>query len=158
MYSQLEKVMILKTVSIFAATEDSVLSEIASILKQLEVRAGEQIFAEGDHGTSMYIIVSGRVRVHNGERTLNELGARAVFGEMAMLDPEPRIASVTALELSRLFRIDHASFYEVMADRVEVARGIIRVLIGHLRARVRDIAALHERVQALEEPAAGASD
>jgi len=150
MLSTLEKVMTLKTVSIFAATADMVLVEIAAILSELEVRAGEQIFAQGDMGTSMYIIVSGRVRVHDGERTLNELGPRDVFGEMAMLDPEPRIASVSALEPSLLFRIDHGPFYEVMADRVEVARGIIRVLTGHLRARVRDVATLHQRVRELE--------
>ena len=41
----------------------------------------------------MYIIVSGRVRVHDGERTINELGEREVFGEMALLDPAPRAAS-----------------------------------------------------------------
>lgn len=150
MLSTIEKVLILKTVSIFATTADDVLLEIAPILTELEVPAGEQIFAKGDQGTSMYIIISGRVRVHDGDRTLNELGPRAVFGEMAMLDPEPRIATVTALEPCQLFRIDHGPFYQVMADRVEVARGIIQVLIGHLRARVRDLSLLHQRVDELE--------
>lgn len=60
---------------------------------------------------------------------------RDVFSEMALLDPEPRLASVTAVEPTRLFRLAQAPFYELMADRPEVATGIIRVLTGHLRAR-----------------------
>ncbi|GAB4441537.1 MAG: hypothetical protein OHK0015_38990 [Chloroflexi bacterium OHK40] len=150
MLTTLEKVLILKSVSIFSDTADVVLAEVAAILSEEEVPAGTPIFARGDLGTSMYVIVSGRVRVHDGERTLNELGSRDVFGEMALLDPEPRIASVTAIEDTLLFRVDHEPFVQVMADRVEVALGIIRVLTRHLRARVRDVAALDERVRWLE--------
>jgi CRP-like cAMP-binding protein len=150
MRSTLEKVLVLKTVSIFAETADVVLLELAAIVKEEHVAAGAQVFAKGDLGTSMFLIAAGRVRVHDGEHTLNELGPRDVFGEMALLDPEPRLASVTALEPTQLLRIDHGPFYEVMADRIEVARGIIKVLTGYLRARVRDLAELHARVRELE--------
>jgi CRP-like cAMP-binding protein len=81
---------------------------------------------------------------------LNYLGERDVFGEMALLDPEPRLASVTAIEATRLFRLDQAPFYELMAERPEVATGVIRVLSGHLRNRVRDIAGLNARIKELE--------
>jgi CRP-like cAMP-binding protein len=76
---------------------------------------------------------------------------RDVFSEMARLDPEPRLASVTAVEPTRLFRLAQAPFYELMADRPEVATGIIRVLTGHLRARVRDLARLDARAKELEQ-------
>jgi len=149
--STIEKVIILKTVSVFSQTPDDVLAEVAALLEEVEAAEGETIFGKGDLGDSLYVIVDGKVRVHDGERLLNDLGERDVFGEMALLDPEPRLASVTAVEPARLFRLAQAPFYELMADQPEVAAGIIRVLTGHLRARVRDLARLDARVRELEQ-------
>jgi CRP-like cAMP-binding protein len=98
----------------------------------------------------MYIILDGKVRVHDGERLLNYLGERDVFGEMALLDPEPRLASVTAAGVTRLFRLDQAPFFELMEERPEVATGIIRVLTSRLRDRVKDIGQLNARIKELE--------
>ena len=53
---------------------------------------------------------------------------------MAALDPEPRSATVTATEATRLFRLEQESLYDLMADRIEVVRGVIRVLCHRLRA------------------------
>jgi CRP-like cAMP-binding protein len=69
---------------------------------------------------------------------LNYLGARDVFGEMALLDPEPRSATVTAVEDTALLRLDQASFQELLEERSEVARSIIKVLTRRLRERIRD--------------------
>ncbi len=151
MLSTIEKVITLKTASIFAGTPDEILAEVASLLEEVELKEGETIFEKGDAGDSMYIIVDGQVRVHDGGRTLNYLGEGDVFGEMAVLDPEPRLASVTAVEDTRLFRLDQEPFYELMDERIEVARGIIHVLSQHLRARVRDLNDLRARLEALEQ-------
>jgi CRP-like cAMP-binding protein len=140
--STIEKVIVLKTVDIFSATAEEVLAEVADLLIELEAPTGTPIFAKDDPGDSMYIILSGRVRVHDGDNTLNELGERMVFGEMAMLDTEPRLASVTAVEDTVLLRLDQEPFYELMDDRIEIALGVIRVLTGHLRDRMRDLAAV----------------
>jgi CRP-like cAMP-binding protein len=137
--SRIEKVLILKAVGIFAETPDEVLADVAELLHEHEAPAGTRIFARGDAGTSMYIIVDGEVRVHDGDHVLNHLYTRDVFGEMALLDPEPRVASVTAVADTRLLRLDQEPFYELMDERNEVARGVIRVLTQHLRARVRDL-------------------
>lgn len=140
MLATTDKIPILRAVGLFAETPDDTLAELADLLRPLEARAGQTIFQKGEAGDCLYIIVSGRVRVHDGERTLNYLGPCEVFGEMALLDAEPRLASVTATEDTSLFRLDQAPFYELMASRSEVARGVIRVLCGHLRARVQDMA------------------
>ena len=150
MLSTVEKVLILKSVSVFSQTPDNVLADVATLLEEVDVSPNETIFNQGDPGDSLYIIQDGKVRVHAGEQLLNYLGEREVFGEMALLDPEPRLASVTAMEPTRLFRLDQASFYQLLAERPEVGAGIIRVLTGHLRNRVRDIAQLNGRLQALE--------
>lgn len=150
MLSTIEKVIILKTVSVFGRTADDVLADVAPLLEEVDVAADEVIFQKGDMGDSLYIIVAGRVRVDDGDRLLNYLGERDVFGEMALLDAEPRVASVTAVEPTRLLRLDQAPFFELITDRPEVAIGMIRVLTGHLRARVRDVTELSAQVQELK--------
>ena len=153
MLAIIERVIILKTVGVFGRLDDPLLAEVAELLEEEEVAAGATIFAEGDLGTSMYIIVDGEVRVHSGAHTLNHLKEREVFGEMALLDPEPRLASVTAMVDTRLLRLDQAPFYELLEDRIEVARGIIQMLARRLRARVADLNALRARLASLEQPA-----
>jgi CRP-like cAMP-binding protein len=150
MLSTLEKVLILKGVHIFAETPAEVVADVATIVTEVEIAAGETLFEKGERGDSMYVIVSGKVRVHDGSRTVAELGERQVFGEMALLDPEPRSASVTALEDTQLFRVEAEPFFELIDDRPEVARGIIRVLTGYVRARMRELAALDTRLQEVE--------
>jgi HEAT repeat protein len=139
MLTTIEKVIILKTVNIFEGTPDAVLSDVASLLEEIEVEPDQAIITKGEIGASLYIIVHGRVRVHDGETTLNYLGARDVFGEMALLDPQPRMASVTTVEETLLFRLAQEPFYDLMENRIEVARGIIQVLCRRLRALTLDI-------------------
>ena len=151
MLSNVEKVLVLKTVPMFSQTPDEVLADVADLLEEIEAAKDETIFKKDDPGDSMYIIVEGKVRVHTEERFLNDLGESDVFGEMALLDPEPRLASVTAVELTRLFRLDQGPFYQLMAERPEVATGIIRVLTRLLRDRVRDLSQLESRIKELEQ-------
>ncbi|MBC8332157.1 MAG: cyclic nucleotide-binding domain-containing protein [Anaerolineae bacterium] len=134
----IEKVLILKTVSIFAETPDDLLAELAAYLEERHVAAGQVIFEKGDPGDSMYIIVAGKVRVHDGGRTLNELSDRDVFGEMALLDPAPRSASITASEDTYLLCLDHDPFYEAVDTRSEIARGVIQVLSQKIRGMIEE--------------------
>ncbi|UCC86756.1 MAG: SpoIIE family protein phosphatase [Anaerolineales bacterium] len=147
MLATTEKVSILKSVSIFVETPEETLAQVAALLEEVTLKSGQIIFEKGDIGASMYVIAAGRVRVHDGERTLNHLTDRDVFGEMALIDSEPRLASVTAVEDTHLLRLDQKPFYKLMDERPEVARGIIRVLSEHLRARVRDLGALRTRLE-----------
>jgi CRP-like cAMP-binding protein len=73
-----------------------------------------------------------------------------VFGEMALLDPEPRMASVTAVEDTQLLRLEREAFLSLMARHVEVAQGVIRVLLRRLRARGQDVAELRARLLQLD--------
>ena len=73
------------------------------------------------------------MRIHAGDETLTELGPDQVFGEMTVLTAEVRTASATALEETRLLRLDQDVLYEVMAGRPAVSKGIIKVLVERLR-------------------------
>jgi CRP-like cAMP-binding protein len=128
-----EKVMILKGVQMFSRTPEEVLEDLAAILEEVDLKKDEYIFRQGDPGDSMYIIIDGGVRVLDGERQINQLGARDIFGELALLDPEPRSASVQAMEDTRLFRIDRETFSELMAGSISIVRGVLHVLCERLR-------------------------
>jgi CRP-like cAMP-binding protein len=129
----IERVITLKAVDMFSRASEDVLAEVAGILEEVEVQAGEVVFEKGAAGDSMYIIVSGRVRVYDGERTIGELGPRDIFGELALLDPEPRLASITATTDAALLRLDREAFGELMAANIEIVRGVLHVLCERLR-------------------------
>ncbi|HET7842590.1 MAG TPA: cyclic nucleotide-binding domain-containing protein [Xanthomonadales bacterium] len=102
----------------------------------LEVGAGKPIFREGDAGSEMYIIESGTVdivRAAKGPDPLAQLGPGDFFGEMSILEDQPRFASAMARTNVRLLRIDRAAFGEVLAQNVEIAIRIMRKLTARLR-------------------------
>jgi AAA family ATP:ADP antiporter len=146
MHSTVERVLILRSVNLFKSTPDDALAELSELLSEVEVPAGRDIVHKGEQGNSMFIIVHGKVAVVDGERVLNTLDERAVFGELALLDTEPRSATIRAVEDTLLFRLDQEPFYELMSDRAEVAMGTIQMLTTNLRARVREVMELHEQL------------
>jgi CRP-like cAMP-binding protein len=131
--SPLDKVLILKTAEIFSEVPDEVLSEVAARTREVRLKRNEVLFRMGDPGTTTFIVAAGRLRVHVADRLVATVGERAVVGELAALSSEPRTASVTAEDDSLLLTLDQESLFDLMLDRQEIARGIIRVLVGRLR-------------------------
>jgi CRP-like cAMP-binding protein len=129
----IEKVLMLKTVPMFARTSDEILAEMAALFEEVDYRAGETIVTKGEVGESMFLIVRGRVRVFDGDTTLSELADKEIFGELALLDPQPRSASVQAIDDARLFRLDGETFSQLMAGNLEIVRGVLAVLCERLR-------------------------
>ena len=132
----IEKVLLLKEVEVFARVPDRVLADVAALLVEEEVPAGTLVIREGDFGSTMYVVVSGRVRVFRGERTIAELGEHEVFGELSVLDPEPRSASVEAVVETRLLKLTHAQVDELMAENMQIVRGFVRMLCQRLRGLI----------------------
>ena len=133
MYSTLEKIIILKSVDLFKSIPAENLSRVAQITEEVQYDANEPIFAEGDYGDSLFIVVNGNVKIHKGEQELAMLGKGTCLGEMALLDDEPRSADATVTEDSVLFRIEQEGFYEVMGSQSDIMEGIIKLLTGRLR-------------------------
>ena len=132
----IEKVLILKSVPLFATVQEQQLVEIASLIEQVDYPKDAVVMEVGDLGSSMYIVVEGRVRVYRGDTELRILGSRAVFGELSALDPEPRSASVQTLEDSTLLRLEGETLYELMLVNKELTRGIIHVLCSYARTNL----------------------
>ena len=129
-----ERVLILRSVQMFELTPDHILAELAAILKEVDLEPNAEVIKQGDLGDCMFVIVHGAVKVHRDGEVLATLGPRDIVGEMSVLDPEPRSASVTTTAPTRLLRIDRADFYDLMADRIEIAQGVMSVLCQRLRS------------------------
>ena len=130
-----EKVLILKSLSIFKDTPEHILADLAPLMEEVEFEQNAGIFHEGEIGDCMYIIHAGSVNIHKGNKTLAVLKEKEVFGELALLDAELRSASATANTDCLLFRVEQEPFYELIENRPEVARGFIKILCQRLRAQ-----------------------
>jgi CRP/FNR family cyclic AMP-dependent transcriptional regulator len=137
-----EKVLILKSLNIFSESPETILSELAPLMQEVEVESGTLLFNEGDIGDCMYIIHKGQIKIHKGSTTLAILKEKEVFGELSLLDSETRSASATANTDCFLFKIDQEPFYELVETRPEVAKGFIKILCQRLRAQNEKAVAL----------------
>lgn len=129
----IEKVLILKSLSIFQETPEPLLVEVAGILEELEPEAGTTLFKKGETGNCLYIIYKGEVRIHSNEHTLAVLKEGEFFGELSLLDTESRSASATTINDCYLLKLDQEPFYELMSNRVEVVKGVLKILCKRLR-------------------------
>lgn len=130
----IDKVMILRTVSVFSHVPSEHLVDVAKVLKETTVPANTRILTEDEIGAEMYIIVVGAVRVLKGGVLIATLGDGEVFGELAALDPEPRSATVEATEETVLLSLRNDYLQDLMTSSVEISRGIVRMLCRRVRA------------------------
>ena len=133
MYSTLEKTIFMKGVDLFRDIPGEEVSHVAQIAEEIEYDSEQTIFEEGDVGDSMFIIIDGAVRIHKGGKELAVLSKGKFVGEMALLDQEPRSASVTSTEETTLLEINGEDFYDLMASRMEIMQGIVKILTQRLR-------------------------
>ncbi len=129
----IEKVLLLKSISIFSDTPENVLAEVANLLHETEFEGDVTLFNEGEIGNCMYIIYHGNVRIHKGSQTLVVLKDRDFFGELSLLDTETRSATATSVDNCLLLRIDQGPFFELLETQPEIAQGVIRILSKRLR-------------------------
>ena len=133
MITTVEKVLFLKSIDLFRGLPGEELAPSAEIAEEQPFAAGDPVFAEGEPGDALYLLVEGAVKVHRGGEQLAQLGARDVFGEMAVLDSQPRSASVTVLKDAVLLKIGRDDFRDILQERPEIGMGIIQVLSRRLR-------------------------
>ena len=133
-YSTIDKVLVLRDVSLFKSIPHEALGSVAMLLTDRRAVPGEKIFEKGDLGDCLYVIASGRVRVHDGDRTFKVLDARNFFGELSLLDAEPRSASVSAVEQTHLFRLGQSDFYSLLSEQPNITRAINRALCQMVRS------------------------
>jgi CRP/FNR family transcriptional regulator, cyclic AMP receptor protein len=97
------------------------------------VKAGSIIFREGDEATELFVVKSGQVRIQLGNRTLTELGPDSIFGEMALIDNEPRSASAIAITDVEIVPVGERQFLFLVSQTPYFALKVMRVLAQRLR-------------------------
>lgn len=131
----IEKVLILKSLNIFEETPEPLLVEVASIVEEIQPEPDTTLFKKGETGNCLYIIYKGQVRIHSDGNTLAILKENEVFGELSLLDTDTRSASATTVDETFLLKLDQEPFYELMSNRVEVVRGVLKILCKRLRVQ-----------------------
>ena len=98
------------------------------------IKAGSTIFREGDEAHDLFVIKSGQVRIQLGNRTLSELKDNDIFGEMALIDSEPRSATALAVTDVELVPVSEKQFLFLVGQTPYFALKVMRVLAQRLRA------------------------
>jgi CRP/FNR family transcriptional regulator, cyclic AMP receptor protein len=133
MLTSVDRLLFVRGVPIFQELRDDFLVRLASVMEELSFPAKYSIFTQGQEGRSLYIVVSGQVRVHIGNQELAQLGPGTCFGEMSLFDAEPRSASVTSLAPSECLVLTQQQLYEAIEETPGIAVNIIRLLSRRIR-------------------------
>jgi CRP/FNR family transcriptional regulator/CRP/FNR family cyclic AMP-dependent transcriptional regulator len=136
--------------AIFEGLPEAALKQLAVTMQPKEYKRRRWIFQQGDAGTALYLIESGRVKVvletaQGKELLLRVLGAGEVFGELALLDEQPRSASVVAREDTTAYMLERGAFLAFLRAEPEAALHCLRNLAGLVRSlteQVEDLAVL----------------
>jgi CRP/FNR family transcriptional regulator, cyclic AMP receptor protein len=96
-------------------------------------KAGSTIFREGDEANQLFVIKSGQVRIQIGNRTVTELAADNIFGEMALIDSEPRSATAIAVTDVEVVPVSEKQFLFLVSQTPYFALKVMRVLAQRLR-------------------------
>lgn len=147
MLTTIEKIVFLQKAPIFEQMTSRQLKVLSEVTEEEKFAAGETIFAEASLGDRMYIIISGRVEILKAveqgaggtTESLAMLEKREIFGEMAILDDEPRSAAAVVRESTRLLSIRKDNVRELIHDYPDIAFGIFKVLSGRIREANRQI-------------------
>lgn len=118
---------------LFSAVDPAGLERIADRVTELEVAADRVIARQGEIGTGFFMIVSGLVRVVRDGEILAELGPGTFFGELSVLDGQPRNAQVVSIGPTVCLALASWDFEAVVREQPEVALGVLRELAGRLR-------------------------
>ena len=128
----------LKKISWFEELPDDMLAMLAQKVHKLILSKNEILFNKGDVGDSLFVILSGGVKIvthdeEGNEIALNRVGAGEIIGEMSLLDYEPRSAGVVALEKTSTLELSREDFMELMKAHPDLGLSLIRNLSARLR-------------------------
>lgn len=144
--------------ALFSGLPEAELAHLVMMGREIELGVGDVLMKEGDPGDSLYVIMEGEVEVTkqsgSSEVVIAQRGVGDVIGEIALLDNDPRSATVRSLSKSRLFRIDQESFHELLEKSPTAARAILKTVTVRLRA-TEGMLRQSEKMAALGTLAAG---
>jgi CRP-like cAMP-binding protein len=122
---------------LLAHLEPDQLARISSAGEVESYNPGEPVVVEGSLGDALFLILSGQLAVHRGAQTFATLGGGEFFGEMSLVEPAPRSASVTAMSASFVFRLPHDALRGLIAEQASAANVLLVQIVRTLSERLR---------------------
>ena len=123
---------------LFSALDAEAAAALRASMAEMRVQRGGIIFAEGEAGERMYVVLDGKVKLgqtspDGRESLLAVLGPGEVFGELSLFDPGPRTATATAVTDTVVVGLGHADLRPWLTGRPEVAESLLQALAQRLR-------------------------
>lgn len=138
---------VLRAVPLLASLPDEQMRVLTAVVNRRSVPRGATVMAAGDPTDSLYIVIAGRLKVmmsdaDGKEVILSILAEGEFFGEMGLIDDNPRSASVVSLEPCELLAISKRDFKRCLEENFEMAMAVMRGLVRRLRDADRKIGSL----------------
>jgi CRP-like cAMP-binding protein len=129
-----EWVDVLREVPLFAGLSKRHLRRLADAARGQRFAEGAPIVRKGQRGESFFVILDGEAEVTLPGRRSRKLKAGDFFGELALLDGEPRSATITATAPTLTLRLSRRKFLDLAGSEPELALGLLKGLAGRLRS------------------------
>jgi len=141
------EIRMLENVPLFSGLSTESLAEIEQHSSVKSFRKNAIIISQDDKSYSLYVILSGRVKVFvsdedGREAVLNYQGAGDYFGDLALIDKQPRVASVMATEASKFMIISRQDFLTCLSRNPEIAINLIKPMTQRMRMLAKNVSSL----------------
>ena len=138
---------VVKKTPLFAALDDETAMRLADSMTPMRLARGESVFEEGDPGDSLYVIVTGKMKLartsgDGRESLLSVLGPGEMFGELSLLDPGARLTSARAVAEAELMSLGNKDLRDFLSEHPEVAMMMLAGLARRLRRTNEDMSDL----------------
>ncbi len=128
-----QKIAILKTVPLFSNLSKRHLTELSKHADKVKIDAGQIMAKEGEKGSDFFLIIEGKAQVKKGRKIIRNLKSGDYFGEISLIDGEPRTASVIAETDINLLFVNHKSFDHLLKTVPGLPKKIMVSLCTYLR-------------------------
>jgi CRP-like cAMP-binding protein len=132
--SKAEQIELLGNVSLFSECSKKELGQVASMMEERRVESGTDLTTEGEPGDEFFVVAEGLAEAVIGGKKVGSIKPGSFFGEMALLDQGPRVATVRAKLPTRVLVLDAKGFGRIVHDSPSVALKVMKTLAERLRA------------------------
>jgi CRP/FNR family cyclic AMP-dependent transcriptional regulator len=123
----------LEKTSLWSGLSKQDLKSIAKLSKERTYDPGETIVRKGEGGVGFYLILEGAVEIKSDGKTLSKLGPGQFFGEMSVLDNQPRSADVVVVEPTKCLTLSAWSFNAMISENPKIALRMLQEFVRRLR-------------------------
>ena len=136
MYTTIEKVIFLQNVDVFSEVPTEQLAYVAAIAEEVSYLKNDDIYETNHPSDALYLVLEGKVKLHRDGEEITTAGAKEAFGTWALFDDEPRVTTASAVEDSRLLRIDREDFHDLLSDHTEITQAVLKNIAGRIRGLI----------------------